>query len=510
MGAAYRRLVKSEAAERDAGVAERLTVLKALYSLRPQGTDPDPELLREWGTELEKAVGERRLGPVGGKLSEDLLETFSVERGRWNGAPVTETTLDLLQNRHDEPLLRRLAARLPDPELRRQALRRIVRLHMLASPYPEVRLHAREVEALMMKQGRNPFSLEGHPPEGGDLQAARLSVDRVLVRQDPLSGTVKILGARGSVVPEASLRGALSLRVPGLSHPITLCGNTRDLDPTPCLDPTALRVGSHFVSVDPEGGLRFVENARLADLLPLVQAPDLAIPFAAGGRDLATLHLGLWFEKPGDMPFQGGQPLVVDVDARVERRLVYQVSGHGFAYTVVVERPDVPAFHIVSHGIPGVPGRDGLPGLAGAPGRPGLPAACPAQVGGPGQRGFDGGIGGPGGPGGPGGRGGDITLRVACGGRDCSALLADLTRAVLSIGGPGGPGGHGGLGGRGGTGGAGGPAAGCTEKGEDGNWRVKTVEAGPRGPDGNEGLRGPEGPPGPPGPPGQVMVQVLP
>ena len=362
----------------------------------------------------------------------------------------------------------------------------------------------------MMKQGRNPLSLEERPPAGGDLEAARLAVDRVLVRQDPLSGTVKILGARGSVVPESSLRGALWVRVPGLSRPVTLCGPTRDLDPTPCLDPAALRVGSRFVSVDPEGGLVFVENARLPDLLPLVQAPDLAIPFAAGGRDLATLHLGLWFEKPADMPFQGGQPLVVDVDARAERRLVYQISGHGFAYTVVVERPDVPAFRIESRGVPGAPGRDGLAGFDGAPGRSGVPAACPAQVGGAGQRGFDGGIGQPGGPGGPGGRGGDITLRVACGGRDCTPLLADLSRAVVSLGAPGGPGGHGGLGGHGGTGGAGGPPVGCTVKGDDGNWAAKQVDPGPKGPDGSEGLRGPEGPPGPPGPPGQVMVQVLP
>jgi hypothetical protein len=291
---------------------------------------------------------------------------------------------------------------------------------------------------------------------------------------------------------------------------VTLCGSTRDLDPTPCLDPSALRVGSRLLSVDPNGGLVFVDHARLVDLLPLVAAPDLSVPFAAGGRDLATLHLGVWFEKPGDMPFAGGQPLVVDVDARAERRLVYQVSGHGFAYTVVVERPDVPAFRVDSLGVPGPAGRDGLPGLDGAPGRPGTPAACPSTAGGPGERGFDGGIGQPGGPGGPGGRGGDITLRVACGGRDCTALLADLGRAIHSVGGPGGAGGHGGLGGHGGQGGQGGPAAGCTAKGDDGNWSVQTVAAGAKGPDGNDGLRGPEGPPGPPGPPGQVIVQVLP
>jgi hypothetical protein len=510
MGAAYRRLVKGAAIETDPGVERRLEALHALYDQRPQGVSPDPERLRDWNQELSKAVTARRLGMVAGRHAAELLDTFSLERGRWSGAPVTENTLDLIQNRHDEALLQRFADRLPDAELRRKAVQRIVRLHIAASAYPEVRGHAREVESLMLKQGRNPISLDGAPPSGGNLETARLLQDRLLVRQEVPAGSAKILGSRGSVAPAISLRGALWIRVPGISRPVTLCGPTREMDPTPCLDPASLRADNGLVSVDADGGLVFVDHARLADLLPLARAADLAVPLSAGGRTLATLHLGVWFEKPGDMPFAGGQPLVVDVDARGERRLVYQISGHGFSYTVVVERSDVPAFRIESRGVPGVPGADGLRGLDGAPGQQGIAAACPSQLGGTGQRGFDGGIGLPGGPGSPGGRGGDITLRVSCGGRDCAPLVADLQRAIVSVGGPGGPGGHGGPGGRGGAGGPGGAAAGCTAQNPDGTWAAVAVAAGPKGADGNDGLRGPEGPPGPPGAPGQVMVQVSP
>src|SRR5262249_20927050 len=142
----------------------------------------------------------------------------------------------LVQNRRDEALLRRFAARLPDPELRRRALRRVVRLHIAASPYPEVRGHAREVEDLMMKQGKNPFPLDQFPPEAGHVDNLRLSLHRVLVRQDVAAGAAKILGAGGSVMPEVALRGALAIGLKGVSHAVTLCASTRELDPSPCVD----------------------------------------------------------------------------------------------------------------------------------------------------------------------------------------------------------------------------------------------------------------------------------
>ncbi len=382
MGATYRDLVRRSDLDRDPRLQRRLEALLALYVERPHGTDPDPERLRAWSAELEKAVAERRLGVTAARHAGELLDVFSLERNRWNGAPVTENTLDVIQNRHEEPLLRRFAARLPDPELRRQALRRIVRLHIAKSSDPAVRGHVHEVEDAVMKHGRNPVAVEKLPPLGGSLDIAHLPIDRVLVRQNVAAATAKILGARGSVVPEVSLRGFLQVEMTGVARPVTLCGPTKDLDPAPCLDPAALEIDNRLVSVDRDGGLVFVDDARIADLLPLARSTELTVPMAVAGRKLCTLHLGAWFEKPGDMPFPGGQNLLIDVDAHGERRLVYTISGQGFSYTAVVERPDVPSFHIESRGGAGMPGRDGARGLDGALGRPGTNAVCPALPGG--------------------------------------------------------------------------------------------------------------------------------
>jgi hypothetical protein len=508
MGGTYRDLVRrGSEVDKDPRLEHRLSALLALYVERPQGTDPDPERLRGWSAELERAVAEHRLGVTAARHAGELLEVFSLEKNRWNGAPVTENTLDVIQNRHEEPLLRRFAARLPDPELRRQALRRIVRLHIAASSDPAVRGHVQEVEDVVMKYGRNPLAPDKFPPLGGSLDIAHLPIDRVLVRQNVGAGTAKILGAKGSVVPEVTLRGFLQVEMTGVSRPVTLCGPTKDLDPTPCLDASALAIDNRLVSVDRDGGLVFVDDVRLPDLLPLALAPELTVSIAAAGRPLGALHLGAWFEKPADMPFPGGPNLVIDVDAGSERRLVYTISGQGFSYTAVVERADVPSFHIESRGGAGMPGPDGPRGADGAPGLPGTPAACPSYPAGPGGRGGDGLPGIPGGFGGPGGRGGDITIRLSCGGQPCGQVADQLRQAIVSIGGPGGPGGHGGEGGHGGNGGLGGSGVDCPTRNQDGTQTSVSLSSGQNGQNGQDGGRGFDGQPGPSGPPGQVIVQ---
>src|SRR5262249_56015972 len=117
----------------------------ALRAGRPRGPAPAPARLGGWRAGRERAAPDPPRGPVAARHAGELLDTFSLERGRYNGAPVTEGTLDIVQNRRDEALLRRFAARLPDPDLRRQALRRIIRLHIAASTYPQPRTHARPV-----------------------------------------------------------------------------------------------------------------------------------------------------------------------------------------------------------------------------------------------------------------------------------------------------------------------------------------------------------------------------
>jgi hypothetical protein len=43
--------------------------------------------------------------------------------------------------------------RLPQPGLRDESRRRLIRLHMAASPFSEVRDHAESVEEIVMRQG---------------------------------------------------------------------------------------------------------------------------------------------------------------------------------------------------------------------------------------------------------------------------------------------------------------------------------------------------------------------
>ncbi len=352
--------------------------------------------------------------------------------------------------------------------------------------------------------------LESFPPAGGSIDAARLPIDRVVVRQNVAAGTAKILGTRGLVVPEVSLRGYLHVDLTGFPHPVTLCGPTRELNPAPCLDSAALEVKNGLVSVDRDGAMVFLDDARIPALFPLARSPELTVPFAIGGKELAVLRLGLFFEKPEDMPFAGGQSLVVDVDARGEGRLTYTISGQGFAYSAIVERALVPAFHIESRGVPGPAGFDGPRGMDGLPGARGTNAICPALPAGSGGPGGPGMWGGPGSPGGVGGRGGDITVRLACGGKPCDPLVEQLRKAFVSLGGPGGPGGRGGEGGRGGKGGLGGAGADCPTRNADGTSTVNSLSPGVNGMDGQDAPRGPAGPPGQPGPAGQVVVQVVP
>ena len=510
MGTLYRELLKSGTVDRDPTLEGRLDVLDALYAGRPQGTALDPARLRAWSAELEQAVAEHRLGLTGTRHAAELLATFSLERGQWKGAPVDEASLDALQVQGDEALLHRFAARLPDPELRRQALRRIVRIHIAASADPDVREHGREVEDIVMKLGRNPVPLDRFPPTGASIDAAHFPIDRVIVRQNVAAGTAKILGARGSVVPEVSLRGSLHVELTGIPHPVTLCGPTKELSPAPCVDPAALEIGNGLVSADRDGALIFLDDARIPALFPLARSPQLTIPFAIAGKELTVLRLGLFFEKPDDMPFAGGQPLAIDIDAKGEGRLTYTIAGAGFSYAAVIERPLASTFHIESRGAPGPPGFDGPRGMDGMPGFRGTNAICPALPAGNGGPGGPGMWGGPGNPGAAGGRGGDITVRLDCGGTPCDALVEQLKRAIVSVGGPGGPGGRGGDGGRGGKGGLGGGGADCPTRNADGTSTVNSLTSGVNGMDGQDAQRGPAGPPGPPGPPGQVRVQVLP
>src|SRR5581483_12351084 len=111
---------------------------------------------------------------------------------------------------------RRFGARLPDAGLRQQAQRRVIRLHIAASPLPEVRDNARAVEDTVLAQGRYPVSSAEHPPVRATLDPQRVPLRGVLVRQEVMRQTVTLLGYSGdrpgvSVLPEVALRGALQI-----------------------------------------------------------------------------------------------------------------------------------------------------------------------------------------------------------------------------------------------------------------------------------------------------------
>jgi len=55
-----------------------------------------------------------------------------------------------------EKTLHCFANRLPASDLRDQARCRVVRIHVAASPFPEVRDHVAAVEEIVIKQGMNP------------------------------------------------------------------------------------------------------------------------------------------------------------------------------------------------------------------------------------------------------------------------------------------------------------------------------------------------------------------
>jgi hypothetical protein len=507
MGEAYRDLLKSADLGRDPALAPRLAALHALYLERPSGADPEPARMAAWTAELTRAAAENRLGPAALPYARELVATIAIEHGQWNGAPVTAATLDALLAQGDEALLRRFAARLPDAERRQQALRRVVRLHIAASTFPEVREHAHEVEDALMAHGRYALSPDAHPPVSAQVDAAHLAIDSVLVRQAVPAGTAKILGARGSVVPEVPLRGAVRIALGGVSRPVTLCGPAAALDPTPCVDAAAIALGNRLTRLDRDGDLLFADNVPLVELLPLARSGDFTVPLALGGRALLSLRFGVRFETPADLGFDDGEDLHVDVDARGER-VLYAIAGGGRSYVAVVERAALSAFHVITQGAGGAPGYAGSRGMDGSSGMPGMSASCPSSAGTNGGRGGDGTSGGSGGPGGPGGPGGDVTVSVDCGGGPCDALVAALYRQILSVGGPGGPGGPGGEGGRGGSGGSGGSGTSCTSY-TDGVTSTTSVSGGSQGANGSEGMRGSSGSPGPEGRAGEVRFRVV-
>jgi hypothetical protein len=503
IGHDYRSLLKSSDFEKLTALQDRVRVMQQLYIERENGVDGTAEVV-EMFADLRHALERHRLGPAATVLGQELIATVDLEHGLWAGHPVDVPTMDTLYAAHDEKTLQRFVDRLPSPALRDEARRRIIRIHIAASQFPEVRDHAAAVEEIVMKQGAYTLALAEHPPVRGWLDASKMPARGVIVRQDLWAQTAKLLAYSGdrpglSVLPEVKLRGAMLLEVKGISRPVTLCSPAKALDPTPCVAADQFKIENPAAYLDKDGAFHFVDNITMQNAVTLAQMRDkFVLPVSVAGQRMLSFEWRLSFERPADFVFSGPQPgtngpaLRVQADRRDPARFIFTVSGAGRPYLAVVETVDAPMFHISSRGAQGYTGDTGSSGSTGSSG-----GQC--------QDGGRGGDGGPGGPGGPGGNGGDVAAQVSCGGASCGDALALMQRMILSEAGPGGDGGSGGPGGSGGSGGSG--RSPTTHTDADGN----TVTDDPGcsgGSSGASGSNGPSGSPGSPGRAGRVSIEV--
>lgn len=500
VGRAYRTLIKSADFEKVPALQDRMEVMQRLYLGRKSGIDGHPGVVGPMFEDLRRALTAHRLGPAATRFGEELITAVDVERGEWGGRPVDEAAIEALFQAGDEKTLGLLGDRLPRQDLRDQARRRVIRIHIAASPYPEVRGNSTTIEEIVFKQGTNPLSPAQHRPVRGRLDLDKVPIRGVLVRQHVWKQTATLLGYGGttpavSVLPELKLRDALSIEVEGISQPITLCRAAKSLDPSPCISIHDVSIGNPAAYLDKGGAFHFVDEIPTRDAVNLAKMRDtFALPLSIGGKRLVSFEWRLSFERPEDVVLRGSRPgsdgpsLKVAADVRDPDRYVFTVSGSGMSYLAVVEKGDMPAFRIASRGATGYEGSSGSSGTDGSSG-----GECED-----GGNGWDGGAGG---DGGPGGDGGDVVVEVTCGTKPCSDAKALLARSILSEAGSGGPGGSGGAGGAGGSGGPG--RAATTHLDADGKTVVDDSGCN-GGASGAAGANGPNGAQGSPGRPGRV------
>ena len=458
--------------------------------------------------ELEHALP-GATGPEVVRAASTLSVGLDLERGRWRGHPVDSASLDAMASDVGVVLLLRAARRLPDPALRTEAERLVVRQRIAASPFPEVRAAAESVESLVLQRGTNPMSLADHPVVHVSLAAGALPARTVVDRQRPLQDTATLLGQTAghpmpSVLPSVPLRNAVEAQLAGVSRAITLCAATRALDPTPCIPSSDVIVGSVLAQVRDGGDLRISEQVSQATTLDLARhGSELRVPLSVGTVEAGALVWPVLFERPPDVVLSGHRPgetgpsLTVTIERVDATHLIYVVDGSEHPVSAVVQASDARSFRVVSRGAAGANGTPGLDGMDGTSGFDGTSASCPSFSGSDGSRGGDGTSGGDGGDGSPGGQGGDVRVIVIAAEGGDEAL--DLARAsVASEGGPGGHGGPGGRGGRGGSGGRGGAGTTCTDA--DGNTQsLSGGMSGMSGSDGSDGVSGRNGAKGQPG-----------
>jgi hypothetical protein len=139
--------------EADAGArARRLQALAGVYLERAPGGGASD------GAQGALAHAARSArGPDEARAANALALGMELERGRWQGRPVDLATLHEIAANVGVVLLLRVAHRHPDPAIRSEAERLVVRQRIAASRFAEVRASAAAVESVVLARGTNPI-----------------------------------------------------------------------------------------------------------------------------------------------------------------------------------------------------------------------------------------------------------------------------------------------------------------------------------------------------------------
>jgi hypothetical protein len=500
IGSAYRALIRRRDFEKSPVLQERLRAMQALY-LSSASAQSHTSAADRLFAELRAALATHALGTVAHALGAELLAAVDLEHGRWEGRPVDDALLDALYAKQDVATLERMVAHLPTEAGRDEARRRVIRLQIASSSFPEVRAHATEVEERVLTTGMNAIVLDKQKPVAVTLDPTRFAYrGGVRVEQDLARQSARLVGYTGddrssSELPEVQLRGALQVRVEGIASPVTLCGSPAAQDPTPCIAPKDIHIDDAIGSVDADGAFHFARSVSMDAAVTLGAKKDhVTLTVVVGHASFATERLPLSYARPRDLlmttrvPGGNAPDLSVTVDHRDPARYVFTAADGHMRALAIVEAADVASFRVKSVGGAGANGENGTGGMDGTSG-----GEC-----GSGTSGSDGGDGG---DGGPGGDGGNVTVHVLCGATRCDDEVRALGQVVLSIAGAGGDGGAAGDGGSGG-------AAGTGRRpwiGEDADGHHIVLDGGcSGGPAGSDGLSGRSGSPGRPGHAGRV------
>ncbi|MCL2625508.1 MAG: hypothetical protein FWD46_01650 [Cystobacterineae bacterium] len=499
-----RKMLRSSEIEKDSQMGERLSTLQLLYLERRRDQNAHPKVVAPMFDELRKALEGKAMGPVARAMGGDLLTIVEIENGRWQGQEISITTIDELAAAGDETNLWRIAKRHPSPELRIEASRRIIRIHIALSSFSEVQAAATDVEDRVLAEGNNRVSLVDFPLVRAWLVDSKAPKRNVRIRQDVWNQRAKLLGYSAdtkklSVLPDLSFGEILWAELQSVSRPVTVCENRKSLNPLPCIHISDISLDNPFTYLEGKRLFRFRDNLGVAKVVPLAANDDFMLPLRIGGVPATALRWGLFFEQPENLIFKGRAPggdgpnLVVHIERPHHARFVFYVTAPSGTYIAILQTGDLGRYGVATIGAQGFAG---APGFSGTPGTDG--GAC--------QDGGNGGDGGAGYNGGPGGDGGDVLVRIFCGQYNCEETVNMLSGVVWSQGGAGGPGGEGGSGGRGGHGGS--AQSNSTYTDSNGN-QHENNDGCSAGSDGSPGWNGADGYDGRDGSPGRVTIEVV-